>query len=107
MSIEAQTARLRAEHEAMRASFAALNGQEISVAVEEAQGVRSLAKCMSQSEDRCRDMQRLGDAVVSVEHEKTITADGKVLMIPMAVLKDGRRVNRAELRRHLGLKGAV
>jgi signal peptide peptidase SppA len=68
---------------------------------------RSLAKIFGQSPERCRDMQAIGDNVDHVEYERTITPDGKVIMEPMAVLQDGNRTTRKELRNRLGLTGAV
>lgn len=71
------------------------------------QGERSLAKIFGQSVARCQDMQILGDAVEKVEYERVKDTSGNVMMMPLAVLKDGSRVDREKLKSRLGLKGAL
>lgn len=67
----------------------------------------SLARQFGQSIERCRDMQALGEAVERVEYERTTDASGKVVMEPIAVMKDGSRASRKELKSRLGLTGAL
>jgi signal peptide peptidase SppA len=93
-----------------RAERATANSVIPTAIIERAQATieeRSLAKVFGQSPERCRDMQAIGDNVDHVEYEKTPTADGKIVMEPVAVLKDGSRATRKELRGRLGLTGAV
>jgi signal peptide peptidase SppA len=68
---------------------------------------KSLGKAMGQSHHRIRDMCALSDAVVEVVHERVEQADGSIIMEPRAVMKDGSQVNRTELKKRLGLKGAL
>jgi signal peptide peptidase SppA len=91
--------------------------EEIAALVTETPGVgahgtkqtleeKSLGKSFGQSTERVRDMVALGEAVERVEYER-VEENGKVVMKPLAVLKDGRRVEKSELKRLLGLKGAL
>lgn len=70
-------------------------------------GLRSLAKQFGQSEARAVDAMKIGEAVDHVEFEPSTDATGKTVMEPRAVMKDGSRLTRAELRSRLGLKGAL
>jgi signal peptide peptidase SppA len=93
-----------------RAARATADGAIPSALIEHVQASieeRSLAKVFGQSPERCRDMQAIGDNVDHVEYEKTATAEGKIIMEPVAVLKDGSRATRKELRGRLGMTGAV
>lgn len=69
-------------------------------------GERSLGKAFGQSVDRVRDMCAIGEAVSHVEYESE-RVDGQIQMTPYAVMTDGRRLKRSELRSTLGLKGAM
>jgi signal peptide peptidase SppA len=82
---------------------AAQPGQKL----EDAMAEQSLGKIMGQSPARVRDMQLVGEAVERVEYEKTIGEDGRVVMAARAVLKDGTVLDRAALRKRLGLRGAL
>lgn len=76
--------------------------------VTEALGEVALARVMGQSVHRCRDMQAIADAVDHVEwHPTLIVETGRTIMVPMAVMRDGRRLTKAELRATLRLSGAI
>lgn len=70
-------------------------------------GESDLCKVMGQTPARMREMSAVGDAVDHVEHEHVVDANGREIMRPVAVLKDGRRMSKADLHQTLGLKGAM
>lgn len=70
-------------------------------------GAEKLAKVMQQSVARLDDMCKIGGAVDRVEREIREDENGKLRSIPVAVMKDGRRLERSEMRKELGIKGAL
>jgi len=67
-----------------------------------------LAKFTGQSQARIGDSLLIAEHVEHVEHEEYVRDDGKVMMRPIAVMKDGRRVPKAELKKVLpGFRGAA
>jgi hypothetical protein len=68
---------------------------------------RALGKVMGKSTERLRDVAAIADAVDHVDFELSRGADGQLRKTAIAVLKDGRRIPKAELGKVLGLRGAL
>lgn len=97
----------RAERESAAGVEGTVDVKPATEQISDAVGARALAKCFGQSDARLQDMVAIGDAVERVEFDQRADDNGKVTMVPMAVMKDGSRIERSALRKSLGLKGAL
>lgn len=94
----------RAQRESVAEDVAAAAS---TLTADEREGERAFARLSGKSVAHLHDSATLGEAVDHVEYVKATDASGKVVMEPRAVLKDGSRLTRAELRQRLGLKSAL